>query len=980
MRTNDGYIIHKCLNGKPEVFGFLVDKYRESVFAFAYSELRNFHDAEDITQEVFIKAYRKLKTLRQYDSFHAWLYSITSHLCKDLIRSRQNRPDCEFIEDQPSEALIPSSMDSYREDMAIRTINEALDSLPQMYSQTLTLYYLGGMSIKEIAIFLGTSINAIKHRLSRARAQLKGEVLGMMSETFDQQRLKAGFTFRIVEAVKHIKIQPVSPIKSVPWILSLAAGVIFGVLSLGSGIKLPDLLPAPMSSPLPEKSGLIMTGEFPLYLMMTPEMSILSGKQGDGSGGESNRPTRQNAFSLAPKGEDYTFVRSWPEEILGLRNPCSAVIDSSGNVYVTDSSNHRIQKFDLNGNPLIKWGTYGSGDEEFHVPFGITMDGERNVYVVDWGNHRIKKFDSDGNFLTKWGSQGTGDGQFYYPRGIAIDSSGNIYVLESNRIQKFNSNGNFLMKWGTQGSGDGEFKTPFGIAIDGLGNVYIGDTYNHRIQKFDSEGKFLAKWGTEGSGDGQFEWPEGITIDGSGNVYVVDTSNNRIQKFDSNGNYLAKWGARGFGDGQFYNPGGIAFDDSGNVYVADTTNNRIQKFDSNGRFLTKFGTEASNDGQFGNLWAGGVAVDNSGSVYVCESCSHRIQKFDTNGKFLKKWGTLGSGDGQFRYPSGLAIDRSGNVYVVDQDNNRIQKFDSNGRFLAKFGTWGQGDGQFFFPWDVAIDQSGNVYVADSCNNRIQVFNSNGKFLMKWGTEGSGDGQFKYPYDLTVDSSGNIYVADSNNNRIQKFDSNGNFLMKWGSDGSSDGQFRYPTGMVVDSSGDIYVVDSNNNRIQKFDSEGKFLTKWGTYGAGDMEFGGPRDIAISNSGDIYVADSLNFRIKVFRPVGGGVVEPVNKQPVTWGQVKQTELYQNYPNPFNPETWIPYQLGEDTKVEIRIYTSDGQLVRSLNLGHKQAGSYTSKEKAVHWDGNNEAGEHVSSGIYFYTIQAGSYSDTKKMVITE
>ena len=69
MRTEDGHIIHKCLNGEPEAFGFLVDKYKESVYAFAYTKLRNFHDAEDVTQEVFIKAYKKLRTLRRWDNF-----------------------------------------------------------------------------------------------------------------------------------------------------------------------------------------------------------------------------------------------------------------------------------------------------------------------------------------------------------------------------------------------------------------------------------------------------------------------------------------------------------------------------------------------------------------------------------------------------------------------------------------------------------------------------------------------------------------------------------------------------------------------------------------------------------------------------------------------------------------------------------------------------------------------------------------------
>jgi len=95
-------------------------------------------------------------------------------------------------------------------------------------------------------------------------------------------------------------------------------------------------------------------------------------------------------------------------------------------------------------------------------------------------------------------------------------------------------------------------------------------------------------------------------------------------------------------------------------------------------------------------------------------------------------------------------------------------------------------------------------------------------------------------------------------------------------------------------------------------------------------------------------------------------------------KTTKLLTNYPNPFNPETWIPYELSKDTDVAIKIYSSSGQLVRSLELGHKMAGFYSSKDKAAHWDGKNEVGEQVSSGIYFYNIQAGDYKDIRKMVI--
>jgi sugar lactone lactonase YvrE len=93
---------------------------------------------------------------------------------------------------------------------------------------------------------------------------------------------------------------------------------------------------------------------------------------------------------------------------------------------------------------------------------------------------------------------------------------------------------------------------------------------------------------------------------------------------------------------------------------------------------------------------------------------------------------------------------------------------------------------------------------------------------------------------------------------------------------------------------------------------------------------------------------------------------------------SDLMQNYPNPFNLETWIPYQLSEDTDVIIRIYSSNGQLIRLLNLGYKTAGFYISKDKSAYWDGRNEAGEQVSSGIYFYSIQAGRYSDTRKILM--
>ena len=94
--------------------------------------------------------------------------------------------------------------------------------------------------------------------------------------------------------------------------------------------------------------------------------------------------------------------------------------------------------------------------------------------------------------------------------------------------------------------------------------------------------------------------------------------------------------------------------------------------------------------------------------------------------------------------------------------------------------------------------------------------------------------------------------------------------------------------------------------------------------------------------------------------------------------ETALLENYPNPFNPETWIPYHLANDADVQISIYDINGGLVRQLDLGHQRAGYYTDRSRAAYWDGRNEFGEHVATGIYFYQLQAGSESFLRKMVI--
>ena len=98
------------------------------------------------------------------------------------------------------------------------------------------------------------------------------------------------------------------------------------------------------------------------------------------------------------------------------------------------------------------------------------------------------------------------------------------------------------------------------------------------------------------------------------------------------------------------------------------------------------------------------------------------------------------------------------------------------------------------------------------------------------------------------------------------------------------------------------------------------------------------------------------------------------------VQKTKLLPNYPNPFNPETWIPYQLAEDAAVTVKIYDVSGHLVRTIKVGHKPVGYYLTRERAVYWDGHNENGELVSSGVYFYTLNADNYTGNRRMVIVK
>ncbi len=659
--------------------------------------------------------------------------------------------------------------------------------------------------------------------------------------------------------------------------------------------------------------------------------------------------------SIQKFDKDGKFLARWggdPDSVEGsFYYPRGLATDPEGFVYVADSGNNRVQKFDSEGNCMQAWGKFGfawRGAEmgQFDVPWGVTTDHRGSLYVTDTSNARVQKFQPDGTPLLKWGRDGSYDGAFFYPRGITVDFAGNVFVADegNHRIQKFYPRGSFLTKWGREGNGPGQFKSPWGVACDALGNVYVVDSGNHRIQKFDGNGTFLCAWGNRGITDGQFNFASGIAVDKEGCVYVVDSGNNRIVKYVPTEEELTRHqkaetsvqgdipAPHGFvgkpGDTEtvlswLEVPAAVSY----NVYfqtdsgVTQDTGTRIDGVTS--PFVH---TGLTNDTPYyyalSAVFEGGqesplseeitvtpVLIDmtapqnpnavinqfafmtNSPDVMVTISASdvdtgvaayYISENPMTPAAHMPGWV-----ENPPEYKFGATVpftlspgDGSKTVYVWFKDVGNNVSVPASATILVNtsgylcvsaWGKTGRGasllhGGEFMSPmYGVAIDTQGSLFVVDNGNNRIQKFDNNGNFIVLWGNFGAANSNFHNPTGIACDAEGNVYVADTNNHRVQKFDGKlGQYLMKFGSRGNGEGQFSSPWGVAVDRvRGYIYVVDSANFRVQKFDPLGEFIMQWGSFGNNDGQFYFPRGIAVDPSdGAVYVVDMGNHRIQKF----------------------------------------------------------------------------------------------------------------------
>jgi len=274
--------------------------------------------------------------------------------------------------------------------------------------------------------------------------------------------------------------------------------------------------------------------------------------------------------------------------------PRSIALAADGSIYVADSRNNRIQHLTITGDEINSWGSFADvamGEAPggtFNEPWGVAVAPNGNVYVMDTWNYRIQKFNANGEFLSMWGTNGFAESPFafYGPRGVAVDADGKVFVVDTGnkRVVVFDASDNYITQFGVAGMENGQFDEPVGIALDEQGQVYITDTWNSRIQVFspDASGQIytaINSWEVSAWYGQSLENKPFIVVDKNKNVLISDPEGCRVIEFTNTGSPLKTWGDCGFAQNQFSMPVGLAADKSGGLWVSDAgENNRLLHF------------------------------------------------------------------------------------------------------------------------------------------------------------------------------------------------------------------------------------------------------------------------------------------------------------------------------------------------------------------------------------------------------------------
>ncbi|MBS1684133.1 MAG: T9SS type A sorting domain-containing protein [Bacteroidetes bacterium] len=568
-----------------------------------------------------------------------------------------------------------------------------------------------------------------------------------------------------------------------------------------------------------------------------------------------------------------------------LNYPSGIALDATGNLYVADGLNHRVQKFAAGStsatNAVTVAGGLGSGSalNKLYTPRGIYVDATGNIYVGEENNNRVTRFPagstagSYGTIVAGTGSQSSAANGVGAPLNVALDASGQLVVtdFDNQRIQRFpvgstaGTNGTTIAGTAVAGGTSAQLNGPTSSCYDAAGNLYVADYNNARVQKFaaGSSGGSSAVTVAGGNGSGsalnQLYHPEGVAVDAAGNLFVSDEGNSRVLMFPPGststtyGTVVAGGNGAGSGANQLNHPYNLAFDAAGNLYVADLNNARIQKYTRSGGTIYIPATAGTYTATY--TTAGGCTSPVSNSISVSPSvtpsvavtvssatiCSGAVDTFTahpTNG---------GSAPSYQWYLNGAPVGTNNAVYI----SSGLHDYDS----IAVVMTSNAGCATTTTVRSIAVTIRVNaspaaptLSVISACPgaDTLVLSGVNSASTITWYLGG-------VPVSSGTTSFSPYTVAGGNGA------------------GSAANQLHYPSGISLDAAGNLYVADGLNNRVQKFPAGSTAATNGITVAGGNGQGSAlnqlyvPRGLYADAVGNIYVGEENNNRVTRF-PAG------------------------------------------------------------------------------------------------------------------
>jgi len=583
-----------------------------------------------------------------------------------------------------------------------------------------------------------------------------------------------------------------------------------------------------------------------------------------------------------------------PATAAQITNIQGLALDRLGNLYLSDTDNHRVRRVSPSGviTTIAGTGTPGfSGDggpataARLDLPYGLAVDYNLNLYIADAGSLRVRRVAPDGVITTI-----AGDGR-------KVSSADGIPASQASLM------------------------CPRNIAVDAAGALYISEFEGHRVRKVTADGRIttVAGAGQAGyRGDGGaatvalLSYPAGLAIDRSGMLYIADSGNNRIRKVFPGGAIVTALG--GASSTALASPVAVAIDFAGAIYVGDSAFT-VRAYTVDGKWLDCVGNGVAGftgDGgpaaKAGLTAARDLLAGPNGGLYIADGV--RVRFVDLSGVIH----TI-AGDGYVRsvgdglpatiaslfQPSAAALDSTGNLFIADTGTQRVRQVPPNGTIATLAGNGiaaagGEGAAasasSLNFPVGVVVDLSGNVLIADTYNHRVRQVTADHRIRTIAGTGASGLGPdglpplstpLRGPRAICTDRAANLYIVDTSNHRVLRVPPGGNVqtVAGNGSPGNSgDGgparlaQLNQPFGCALDSSGNLYIADTFNHHVRRVSPSGAISTVAGSrQGMGGDEgpataasLNLPIGVAVDDLGDIYISDSGNHRIRQVTPDG------------------------------------------------------------------------------------------------------------------